>query len=165
MPACRCVRGRDLLKSLVRRFLLRRPLGPGRYPTGTVGGGQAEQRRLVYPVHIASVWESAAKIEITHLPDGQQVIIASGRFYLWQQQSQGRMVEFMADNVVLYLEKDRFDLAVERRGNELGSGQIRKVYLSGNIVLTEADRTVLAYELFYDLKSACLDSECVDASF
>lgn len=114
---------------------------------------QAEQPAVVYPVHIASVWEPAAKIEITHLPDGQQVIIASGRFYLWQQQSQGRMVEFMADNVVLYLEKDRFDLAVERRGNELGSGQIRKVYLSGNIVLTEADRTVRADELFYDFRN------------
>ncbi len=108
---------------------------------------------VVYPVHIASVWQPAVKIEVTPLPDGQEVIIASGRFYLWQQQRSGRMIEFMADNVVLYLEPGRFDPAEEGRGNELGSGHIRKAYLSGNIVFTESERTVRADEIFYDFRN------------
>ena len=110
----------------------------------------APQVAVVYPVHLASVWEPTSKVEKTALPDGQEVVIASGRFYLWQKQSEDKMIEFMADSVVLYLEPEQFDLATEKKGSELGSGQIRTAYLSGNIVFTESDRTVRADELFYD---------------
>ena len=101
-------------------------------------------------VHVSAVTEPLPEIKKTTLPDGQEVIIASGRFYLWHKPSDDRMVEFMADNIVLYLEPGQFEPAAERRGNELGSGQIRRAYLSGNIVLTESERTVRADEIFYD---------------
>ncbi len=103
-----------------------------------------------YPVHLASVTGPMSEIQVTTLPDGQEVIIASGRFYLWQQRSDGRMLEFMADSVVLYLESGQFELQAERSGSELGRGQIRSAYLTGNIVFTESDRTVRADELYYD---------------
>lgn len=106
-----------------------------------------------YPVHIASVVEPMSEIRVTPLSDGREVIIASGRFYLWQQQGDGRIIEFMADNVVLYLESEQFDLSAERVGSELWRGQIRTAYLSGNIVFTESDRTVRADEIFYDFRN------------
>jgi len=109
--------------------------------------------RVRFPVHIASVWEPTSELRKTTLPDGQEVIIASGRFYLWQKQSDDRMIEFMADSVVLYLEPEQFDIASEKKGSELGSGQIRTAYLAGNIVLTESDRTVRADEIFYDFRN------------
>ena len=101
-------------------------------------------------VHVASVSEPMSEIHKTTLPDGQEVVIASGRFYLWHKPSEDRMIEFMADNIVLYLEPGQFETATERRGSELGRGQIRTAYLSGNIVLTESERTVRADEIFYD---------------
>ena len=106
-----------------------------------------------YPVHIASVIEPMSDIQVTVLPDGQEVIIVSGRFYLWQQQRDGRMVEFLADNVVLYPEPGQFEKSSGGRGNELGRGQFRTVYLSGNIVFTESERTVRADEIFYDFRN------------
>ena len=106
-----------------------------------------------YPVHLASVWEPTSKVEKTTLADGQEVVIASGRFYLWQKQSEDKMIEFMADSVVLYLEPEQFDLTSEQKGRELGRGQIRTAYLSGNIVFTESDRTVRADEIFYDYRN------------
>lgn len=118
------------------------------------GGPERADRPVSIPVvHIASVWEQTSEIKKTTMADGQEVIIASGRFYLWFRTDGERMVEFMADHVVLYLEPERFEVSSERRGNELGSGQIRTAYLSGNIVLTEANRTVRADEIFYDFRN------------
>ena len=134
----------------------------GSLPAGIAGAAEAvdkaspgtsESPVLSYPVHLASVWEPTSKIEKTTLADGQEVIIASGRFYIWQKQSEDRMIEFLADNVVLYLESQQFELAVEKKGSELGSGQIRTVYLSGNIVYTESERTVRADEIYYDFRN------------
>lgn len=121
---------------------------------GTASGRteRSDRPASIPVVHIASVWEQTSQIKKTTMADGQEVIIASGRFYLWFRTDGERMVEFMADNIVLYLEPERFEVATERRGNELGSGQIRTAYLSGNIVLTEADRTVRADEIFYDFR-------------
>jgi hypothetical protein len=113
----------------------------------------SSESRDRFPVHISSVWEPTSELRKTTLPDGQEVIIASGRFYLWQKQSDDRMIEFMADSVVLYLEPEQFTIAAEKKGNELGSGQIRTAYLAGNIVLTESERTVRADEIFYDFRN------------
>ncbi len=63
------------------------------------------------------------------------------------------MIEFLADSVVLYLEKGQFELASERTGSELGRGQVRTVYLSGSIVFTESERTVRAEEIYYDFRN------------
>ncbi len=128
------------------------PLGP---PTTVdpVRLGAPDESEERYPVHIASATAAMSEIQVTPLPDGQEVIIASGRFYLWQQQPDGRMIEFMADSVVLYLESGQFDLADERTGSELGRGQIRTAYLGGNIVFTESERTVRADELYYDFRN------------
>jgi hypothetical protein len=123
--------------------------GPAAPSVGAVPATTVEQVRR-QTVHVASASEPMAEIKKTTLPDGREVIIASGRFYLWHKPSEDRMIEFMADNIVLYLDAGQFEAATERRGSELGRGQVRTAYLSGNIVLTESERTVRADEIFYD---------------
>lgn len=104
-----------------------------------------------YPVHISAVWENPPHIEKRPTSDGREVITASGRFYIWQRQSEDQMVEFMADNLVIFFEKDQFaiDQAGET-GNQIGSGKPHSIYFMGNIVMTEGERTIRADEIYYD---------------
>ena len=128
------------------------PPEPARRPVQPPVPDELVEDAVDYPVHVSSVWEPAPTIEVTSLPDEREVIIASGRFYLWQQLAEERMIEFMADEVVLYVASDQFDMAEQGRGRQLGQGRIQAAYLSGDIVFTEADRTVRADELFYDFR-------------
>jgi len=111
-----------------------------------------------FPVHVSALWEPAPEVRRTIMPDGQEVYTASGRFYIWQKQSdpritefmtEERVIEFMADNVVVFSQPGRFSVQ-QQRGNQIGAGNMTAIYLSGNIVMTEGGRTVRADELYYD---------------
>lgn len=115
---------------------------------------KAASTELTYPVHLSAVWEPVPQIQKTQMPDGQEVVTASGRFYLWQKRSDDSLVEFMADELVLFFDKGRFALETDAsKSGELGMGAIRAVYLSGNIVMTEGRRTTRADELYYDFSN------------
>lgn len=108
-----------------------------------------------FPVHLSAAWEPVPLIERQTLPDGSQIITASGRFYLWHKIAEDEgmhetMIEFMADNLVLFLGEEEFDLETDQQGSQIGSGQVEAVYLSGNIVMTEGPRTTRADEIYYD---------------
>jgi hypothetical protein len=108
-----------------------------------------------FPVHLSAAWEPVPLIERQTLPDGSQIITASGRFYLWHKIAANdgmseTMIEFMADSLVLFLGKEEFDLETNPQGSQIGSGQVEAVYLSGNIVMTEGPRTTRADEIYYD---------------
>ena len=105
-----------------------------------------------FPVHVSALWEPAPQIRRSVMPDGQEVYTASGRFYLWQKRSQEQGVEFMADNLVIFTQPDSFAIE-QKQGNEIGMGKIQSVYLSGNIVMTEADRTIRCDEIYYDFSN------------
>ncbi|MBP8604285.1 MAG: hypothetical protein KBI46_00400 [Phycisphaerae bacterium] len=105
----------------------------------------------VYPVHLSAVWEPVPQIQKTQMPDGQEVVTASGRFYLWQKRPDDTVIEFMADQLVLFFGKGQFELESDAsKSGQLGMGTIQAVYLSGNIVMTEGRRTTRADELYYD---------------
>lgn len=128
--------------------------GPGGGPGGMPGRRGEEQppRELIseYPVHLSAVWEPIPQIEKRTI-DGQEVITASGRFYLWQQRSEGNIVEFLADEMVLFFEKDQFAIEqTQGAGNQIGVGKLQSLYLRGNIVMTEGERTTRADEIYYD---------------
>ena len=79
-----------------------------------------------------------------------------GRIYLWQKKDEkGGLLEFMADNAVIF----RSPLAPEgkekRIGNEdvLGGGDVKAIYLSGDILMTEGARTIRAEEIYYDFEA------------
>jgi hypothetical protein len=104
-----------------------------------------------FPVHLSAVWEPVPRIQKTPLPDGREAITASGRFYLWQKRSEASLIEFMADNLVIFFEKEQFVLESSKAsGGGLGAGNVQAVYLSGNIVMTEGKRTTRADEVYYD---------------
>lgn len=104
-----------------------------------------------FPVHLSAVWEPVPEIQKTPMPDGREVITASGRFYLWQKRSEEYLVEFMADNLVIFFQKEQFSVETQKgAGGQLGVGSVEAVYLSGNIVMTEGGRTTRADEIYYD---------------
>lgn len=102
-----------------------------------------------FPVHISALWEPIPQIRRTLMPDGQEVYTASGRFYVWQKRADDQVIEFMADNLVLFSQPGQFSLE-QQQGNQIGMGKIGSVYLSGNIVMTEGERTIRADEIYYD---------------
>ena len=102
-----------------------------------------------FPVHLSALWEPIPQVRRTLMPDGQEVYTASGRFYIWQKRSDDQVIEFMADNLVVFSQPGRFSLQ-QQSGNQIGMGKIGSVYLSGNIVMTEGERTIRADEIYYD---------------
>ncbi|MBL7215316.1 MAG: LPS assembly protein LptD [Phycisphaerae bacterium] len=129
---------------------------PGTMPSGKPGVGLPSQQQpsesvAEFPVHLSAVWEPIPQIEKRTMPDGREVITASGRFYLWQKRSEENIVEFLADEMVFFFEKDQFAIdQTQGTGSQIGFGKIQSVYLRGNIVMTEGERTTRADEIYYD---------------
>jgi hypothetical protein len=109
-----------------------------------------EEAESMAPVHVTALWEPAPEIDSMVLADGRRVVTVRGRFYLWQRHPERGLIEFMADNAVLYVQGEEFQRAEAGRvSNELASGRIESVYLQGNIVMTEGRRVTRADEIFY----------------
>ena len=102
-----------------------------------------------YPIHLSAMWEPVPQVRRMTMPDGQEVYTASGRFYLWQKKTEEQVIEFMADNLVLFTQPDNFNLE-QQQGNQIGSGKAQSAYLSGNIVMTQGEQTIRCDELYYD---------------
>ncbi|MHC4456135.1 MAG: LPS-assembly protein LptD [Planctomycetota bacterium] len=108
--------------------------------------------RFRYPVNIAPAGEVEPKFESTKAPDETDVGTIIGRFYLWQKQDEkGRLLELQADNAVVYYLGDELQVEGEDR-DILARGALRSIYLSGDVVMTEGQRTVRCDELYYDFQ-------------
>ena len=120
--------------------------------TGTPPSTLQESESVAeFPVNLSAVWEPIPQIEKRTMPDGQDVITASGRFYLWQKRSEENIVEFLADEMVIFFKKGEFAIdQAQGTGNQIGAGKIQSVYLRGNIVMTEGERTTRADEIYYN---------------
>ncbi len=110
----------------------------------------AVEPKMLYPVHISAVWDPIPTIEKMTLAGGQDVITISGRFYLWQRQSQDSLVEFQADSAVVFYQTGQFELSNQQDGRDIAQGRIESVYLRGNIVMNDSNRTIRADEIYYD---------------
>ena len=106
-----------------------------------------------YPVNIAGLFKPAPKIENQALADGSYIATITGRFYLWQKRNEdGDMVEFQADNAVIFHGGDFTANEGSTGQGAMASGSVQAVYLKGNIVMTELSRTIRADEIYYDFK-------------
>ncbi|KKK62867.1 hypothetical protein LCGC14_3000040, partial [marine sediment metagenome] len=106
-----------------------------------------------YPVNIAGLFKPAPKIENQALADGSYIATITGRFYLWQKRNEaGDMVEFQADNAVIFHGGDFTANEGSTGQGAMASGSVQAVYLKGNIVMTELSRTIRADEFYYDFK-------------
>ncbi len=105
-------------------------------------------------VSIAPRGESPVQAEVTS-KDGVETITIIGRIYLWWQQTDDQtggshVIELEADNIVLwrYAEDPNRAGTTPLLGELSGIGQ---VYVAGDVLMREGQRTIRASELYYDL--------------
>jgi hypothetical protein len=138
------------------RFLSPKAMAAEKKPGAAPGPAAAEPSAPTepiddYPIHINALWEPAPEVEKRTLPDGREAATISGRFYLWQKRTEETLLEFLADSAVVYYSGRQFtDNPPDASGNEIASGKIEAVYLSGNIVMTEGQITIRADQIYYD---------------
>jgi hypothetical protein len=128
--------------------------GPVVTPGEEAGARPAVEFR--YPVNISPAGEAAWKVERTREADGTYIVTVIGRLYVWQKRDEeGGMLELQADNGVAWYSEERLEAEAEG-GDEgedfLGGGAIGGIYLSGDVLMSEGQRTVRADEVYYDFE-------------
>ncbi len=123
-------------------------------PTEAVAETKEKGPHFRYPVNIAPAGEVAPKIERTEAPDGTDVATVVGRFYVWQKQDEtGGLLELEADTAVIFYSGAALSGGEEPKGEEaLTKGGVRAIYMSGDVVMTEGQRTIRADEMYYDFQ-------------
>jgi len=122
-------------------------------PAKEVVPAKPEEKKppFIYPINLAPAGEIAPKIEWDEKAKIGTVI---GRFYLWQKQGEeGGLLEFQADNAVIYCEQAD-EQSRETVGFEdvLTRAVVLAIYLAGDVVLAEGQRTIRADEIYYDFQ-------------
>ncbi len=110
--------------------------------------------KFAYPVVFAPAGPDPLKIDSLPAPDGTNVATIRQRFYVSQKQDeQGRLLELQADNAVVFYSGagDK-----QKEGSDLedlfSRASIRAIYLAGDVVMAEGQRTIRADEIFYDFE-------------
>jgi len=114
-----------------------------------------------YPIRLAPAGVVPVKIDRSTEPDGTYVVTVIGRLLLWQQQPDGTLLEFQADNAVIWYSEEaagQYDKShragrAEGLSDFLDSGALEAVYVSGDVVMTEGLRTIRADQLYYDFNN------------
>ncbi|MDD5326224.1 MAG: hypothetical protein PHY02_00225 [Phycisphaerae bacterium] len=116
---------------------------------------EAKSPHFVYSVNIAPAGKTEPKIERTKAPDGTDVATVTGRFYIWQKQDeQGGLLELEGDNAVIFYSGMSDVSEEENDGGEISAaGGVQSIYMSGNVVMTEGQRTIRADEMYYDFQN------------
>jgi len=115
----------------------------------------AKQPRFIYPVNISPAGTEPLGIETTRTPDGLSVTTVIGRLYVWQKQDeQGRLLEMQADRTVIFRSGtgsgSEQDQNAQSADELLAGGSVVAIYMAGNVVMTEGQRTLRADEMYYD---------------
>jgi len=112
----------------------------------------AREPNLMYPLNIAQLGEVAPKLEWDEQTKTGTVV---GRFYLWQKMDEkGGLLELQADNAVV-LASDRQQPSGQRISglqDILASGAVGAIYLAGDVIMTEGQRTIRADQIYYDFE-------------
>jgi hypothetical protein len=124
-------------------------------PAKAVAEPEAKKPRFTYPVNIAPAGKVEPKIERTKAPDGTDVATVIGRFYVWQKQDEeGGLLELEGDNAVMfYSGPERSGEEQGGAGEVLAEGGVQAIYMSGDVVMTEGQRTIRADEMYYDFQN------------
>jgi len=105
-----------------------------------------------YPVRLFPVGDQKWEMDTIVGPDGMNIATVTQRFYLSQKRDEnGNLMEMQADKAVIYYSGQ--GLKVEKDENEedaLAAGPIDAIYLAGDVILTEGQRTIRTDEMYYD---------------
>ena len=122
-----------------------------------VARAKEKKPRFMYPINIAPAGEVEPKIEkAPSAIEGRDIATVIGRFYLWQkmeEEGKERLLELQADNAVIFYVGEHFAVGQELQagpGDVLAAGAVEAIYLCGDVVMTEGQRTVRADEMYYD---------------
>jgi len=134
-----------------------KPIQEPRHPAGAILRSPGKFR---YPVNIAPAGKEGLKIDRVREPDGTYVATVRQRFYLWQKQAQGTLLELQADNAVIWYSErpereDKQDEQNQRRQDlpsVFSSKDVKAIYVCGDVVMTEGLRTIRAEQLYYDFE-------------
>lgn len=121
-------------------------------PAEVVVEPEVKRPRFMYPVNIAPAGEVEPDIERSVASDGTEVATVIGRFYVWQKQDEaGGLLELEADKAVIFYSGPAKEEA--EGGDALAEGGVRAIYMSGDVVMTEGQRTIRADEMYYDFQN------------
>ncbi len=113
---------------------------------------EEKKPRFIYPINLSSAGEVTPQTEWDTKAKIGTVI---GRFYLWQKQDESDLLlELQADNAVIFY-AEQADKQTEESGSLediLAGGKVQAIYLSGDVIMTEGQRTIRADEIYYDFR-------------
>ena len=117
----------------------------------------ADDTPTYYTVSVSSLSDTPAVFESRSEAGDTQIITSIGRAYvLWQEQAEGaspsEAIELQADTLVIW--RKAADAGQPSAG--LSSAQfegVSEVYVAGDVLLREGQRTIRATELYYDLQN------------
>jgi hypothetical protein len=132
------------------------PVEKGKLQKPVEVAARPEEKKLQfrYPINLAPAGEVEPKFESAEV-NGVDVTTVAGRFYLWQKQDEkGGLLELQADSAVIFHSIRATQSATERARAEdvLAKGAVSGIYLAGDVVMTEGQRTIRADEIYYDFE-------------
>ncbi|MEN6424706.1 MAG: LPS assembly protein LptD [Phycisphaerales bacterium] len=109
-----------------------------------------------YTISIGSLTDAVPRFESTS-KDGEEIITFMGRWRIWWQEPNDASehvdpIELQADNLIVW----RAATGDERRDASLPIAQekgVTAVYVSGDVLMTQGQRTIRASDLYYDLRN------------
>ncbi|MHC4118716.1 MAG: LPS-assembly protein LptD [Planctomycetota bacterium] len=121
-------------------------------PADEAAETKEEDRVFRYPINLAPLGPTSLKVK---WDDAAKTGTVTDRFYLWQKQDEeGGLLEFQADNAVIFLvgQRPRTDREGSGSENILPGGTVQAIYLAGDVLMTEGLRTFRAEEVYYDFE-------------
>ena len=127
-------------------------------PAEVVAKPEAKEPVFRYPVNFAPAGEVPLEFESAKAEDGTDIATVIGRLYVWQWRGvRGKevLLELLADNAVIFYSEEAwktYEESLPGVGTEdiLAKGAVRAIYMSGDVVMTEGQRTIRADEIYYD---------------
>jgi hypothetical protein len=128
--------------------------GKAAKPAEAVAEKEEKGPRFRYPVNIAPAGTVEPNIERTTVPDGTDIATVVGRFYVWQKQDEaGGLLELEADSAVIFYSGAALsDKEKTKEGEVFAGSGVQAIYMSGDVVMTEGQRTIRADEMYYDFQ-------------
>ena len=111
--------------------------------------------KFQYPVNISGLGTEPVRMTNENLTDGTNIATILNRFYLWQKRDeQGGLLEFQADSaVIFYVRSSAGEPNSTVAESLLGGNTVKAIYLRGDIIMTEGQRTIRADEAYYDFQT------------
>jgi hypothetical protein len=110
--------------------------------------GQEKKPGFEYPFFLSPAGEIPPQVEFT-----ENIGTVIGRFYIYQKQDEkGGLLELQADNAVIFLSAEESQTEEGKKSAENMLTGMQAIYMSGDIVLTNGQRTIRADEIYYDFQ-------------